>query len=440
MHHNEVINLLVAIGVMLLVGRIFGEFFRKLRMPLVVGEILAGILLGPSIIGKYFPDLSQTVFTTKGNVGMVLGGIGSISVIMLLFVAGTEVELSLIRQQGKAASKVSAVGLLMPLVLGFATGYYFPEWLGGTNNQSTLVFALFVGTAMAITALPVIARTLMDLDLFKTRIGMMIITAAMFDDLTGWMLFSVILGMMHKGTDPYSVLFTIGFTLTFAILMLTVGRWVINRSLPWAQKNLSWPGGVLAFSLGLAFLGAALTEQIGIHAIFGAFIVGIAIGDSVHLNEKTRDIIQQFVTNIFAPLFFVSIGFKVDFIRNFNWEISLIVLLLAIVSKFMGAGLGARWGRLSWRDSLAIGAGMNARGAMEIVLGLIALQAGLINEALFVALVVMAILTSIMAGPFLQYFVTGEMKVKVKLKDILPLITPPKDSGDAPAAGGNPND
>ncbi len=421
MKHNEVINLLVALGVMLLAGRVMGEFFRKLRMPLVVGEILAGIILGPSLIGKYFPALHDTVFTTKGNVGMVLNGIGTISVIMLLFVAGMEVELSIIRQQGKVAFKTSFVGLIIPLMLGFVAGYYFYDYLGGRNNQSAIVFALFVGTAMAITALPVIARTLMDLNLFKTKIGMIIIAAAMFDDLTGWMLFSVILGMLNKGTDPYSIFYTIGFTIAFAVFMLTAGRMFINKSLPWAQKNLSWPGGILAFSLGLAFLGAAFTEQIGIHAIFGAFIVGIAVGDSVHLNEKTRDIIQQFVTNIFAPIFFVSIGFKVDFIQNFDLSISIIVLILAIVCKLLGSGLGALWGRLTLKESLAVGFGMNARGAMEIVLGLLALQAGLITEQLFVALVVMAILTSIMAGPMLQYFITGEMKVNVKISDIIPL-------------------
>ena len=421
MKHNEVINLLVALGTMLLVGRIFGEFFRKLRMPLGVGELMAGVLLGPSLLGQYFPALSDTVFTTKGNVGMVINGIGTISVIMLLFAAGMEVELSVIRQQGKTAFKTSFVGLVIPLILGFIAGYYYYDYLGGRNNQSAIVFALFVGTAMAITALPVIARTLMDLNLFKTKIGQIIIAAAMFDDLTGWMLFSVILGMMHKGTDPYSIFYTIGFTLTFAVLMLSVGRLFINRSLPWAQRNLSWPGGVMAFSLSLAFLGAAFTEQIGIHAIFGAFIVGIAIGDSVHFNEKTREIIQQFITNIFAPIFFVSIGFKVDFIKNFDFSISLIVLLLAIICKLLGSGLGALWGRLSWRESLAVGFGMNARGAMEIVLGLIALQAGLITEQLFVALVIMAILTSIMAGPMLQYFITGEMKVNVKISDIIPI-------------------
>lgn len=421
MNHNETINILVAIGIMLLAGRLFGEFFRKLKMPLVVGELIAGILLGPSLLGKYFPHLNQTVFTTQGNVGLVLNGLGTVSVIMLLFAAGMEVEFSIIRQQSKTALKTSFVGLVSTLTLGYFAGKALFPYFGDGGKSSELVFSLFFATAMAITALPVIARTLMDLDLFKTKIGMVIIAAAMFDDVIGWILFSVVLGMMNNGTTSYEFIYTLGLTLVYAIVMLTAGRIMINKSLPWAQRNLSWPGGVLAFSLGLAFLGAAFTEQIGIHAIFGAFIVGIAIGDSVHLNEKTRDIIHQFITNIFAPLFFVSIGFKVDFIANFDITLVSIVTCIAVVTKLLGAGLGALWGGLTLKQALGVGFGMNARGAMEIVLGLLALQAGLITMPLFVALVVMAVLTSILAGPMLKYLLTGEMKINVKLSDILPV-------------------
>jgi Kef-type K+ transport system membrane component KefB len=290
------------------------------------------------------------------------------------------------------------------------------------NNQNELVFSLFFATAMAITALPVIARTLMDLNLFKTKVGMIIVAAAMFDDLIGWILFSVVLGMMNNGSTSYEFVFTLGYTIAFAALMLTIGRFLFNRSLPWAQRNLSWPGGVLAFSLGFAFLGAAFTEKIGIHAIFGAFIVGIAIGDSVHLNEKTRDIIHQFITNIFAPLFFVSIGFKIDFFANFDWMLVLIVLCIAMGTKIVGSSLGALWGGLKFKQALAVGFGMNARGAMEIVLGLLALQAGLINERLFVALVAMAVLTSIIAGPMLKYLLTGELIIGAAIKEIIPGI------------------
>jgi Kef-type K+ transport system membrane component KefB len=421
MNHEELIYLFICLGTMLLLGRLFGEFFRKLKMPLVVGELIAGILLGPTFLGQIAPKLTQEVFTTQGTIGVVLSGITSISVVMLLFAAGMEVELSIIRQQGKTALKTSFVGLIIPLLLGYFVGREFYHWFGENNSDNVLIFSLFMGTAMAISALPVIARTLMDLNLFKTKIGMIIIAAAMLDDLVGWILFSVVLGMMKTGVGSWGFLYTLGFTLVFALLMLTIGRFVINRFLPWAKRKLSWPGGILAISLGFAFLAAAFTEKIGIHAIFGAFIVGIAFGDSVHLNEKTRDIINQFITNIFAPIFFVSVGFKINFFTNFNLEITLVVLVLAIVSKLLGAGLGALWGGLKWKEAMAVGFGMNARGAMEIVLGLLAMQAGVISQQLFVAIVIMAVVTSIMAGPMLQYLITGEMKVNVNLKELNPL-------------------
>jgi Kef-type K+ transport system membrane component KefB len=420
MLHHEIINLLIAISVMLLAGRLLGEFFRKLRMPLVVGELVAGIMLGPSLLGKYYPYFTENIFTSQGNVGMVLGGIATISVVMLLFAAGMEVEFGIIRQQSGTAFKTSFVGLTTTLTLAFFAGKWLFPYVSGDGKVDQTTFSMFFATAMAITALPVIARTLMDLNLFRTKVGMVIVAAAMFDDVIGWILFSVVLGMMNTGAASHELIYTLGLTILYAIVMLTAGRVLFNRSLPWAQRNLSWPGGVLAFSLGIAFLGAAFTEKIGIHAIFGAFIVGIAIGDSVHLNEKTRDIIHQFITNIFAPLFFVSIGFKVDFFLNFDLTLSLLVLGIAIGTKLLGAGLGAYWGGLSVKESLAVGFGMNARGAMEIVLGLLALQAGLINEQLFVALVVMAVVTSIIAGPMLKFLLTGELQVGTGIKEIIP--------------------
>jgi Kef-type K+ transport system membrane component KefB len=173
-------------------------------------------------------------------------------------------------------------------------------------------------------------------------------------------------------------------------------------SLPWIQTRLSWPGGVLGISLGICFLCAGLTEYFGIHAVLGAFIAGIAVGDSVHLRDEAREIIHQFVTNIFAPLFFVSIGLRLDFLQNFDGKLILIVLLLSYVSKIIGATLGARIGGFSKKESLAVGFGLNARGAMEIILGSLALNYGIIEPPVFVALVIMALLTSLTSAPFLR--------------------------------------
>jgi len=257
---------------------------------------------------------------------------------------------------------------------------------------------------MAVSALPVITRILMDLNLFKTKIGMIIIAAAIFDDLTGWLIFSFVLSLLGQEGEITNIWFTIGMILGFGLFMLIVGRWIINRVLPWIQQNLSWPGGVLSISLGFCFLGAAFTEYIGLHAILGAFIVGIALGDSVHLQEREREIIHQFVTNVFAPLFFVFIGLKVNFIENFDWQLVTLVVFLAMICKVFGASLGAYMGGLTKRESLAVGFGLNARGAMEIILGTLALDAGLIEQKMFVALVVMALLTSMISGPLMKRF------------------------------------
>jgi Kef-type K+ transport system membrane component KefB len=404
--HYENLSLILSIGLLIIAARMFGEFFRKFKMPLVVGELIAGIILGPSLVGNYAPGISEILYTHNTNASIALSGIINISIIMLLFVAGMELNLSLIRQQGKAALSTSVLSLIIPLGLGFVTAYYGYEYYG-RNSTDKVAFSLFMGTAMAISALPVIARTLIDLNLFKTKIGSIIITAAMFNDLIGWVLFSMIMGML-KGSANHSVLLTLLYTVAYAILMLTVVRILINKSLPWAEKNFTWPGGFLSLSLGLAFLGAAFTEFIGLHAIFGAFIIGITIGDSVHVTEKMKDIVNQFVTNIFAPLFFISIGFKVNFLDHFNLQITIIILVLAFVGKIFGGYFGAKIGGLGNKESLAIGFGMNARGAMEIILATLALQANLIGEEVFVAIVIMAVITSIVAGPMMNWLLKGK--------------------------------
>jgi len=260
-----------------------------------------------------------------------------------------------------------------------------------------------MGTAMAITALPVIVRILMDLNIFKSRMGMLVVASAMVDDVVGWLIFSVILGMIGKEGGTMSVFYTTILTVGFVVFMLTIGRGLLNRVLPWVNKKLAWPGGVLSISLALCFLGAAFTEYIGIHAVFGAFIVGVAVGDSEHFSERAKEIVHQFINNIFAPLFFVSIGLRVNFIANFDPLLTLIILVIAFAGKIIGSGTGTKLGGFTWRESLAAGFGMKARGAMEIILGIVALENGLINEKVFVSLVIMALVTSMSSGPLMKW-------------------------------------
>jgi len=415
---QDITIFLLSVAVMLFFSRVIGEFLKKIKQPMVLGEILAGIILGPTIFGALFPELMSNFLVSNSTVNIAFQGITLLAVVMLLLVSGLEVDLSLLARQGKAASLISLMGFIFPFGVGFGAAWFFPVELGIAATKDRLIFSLFVGTALSITALPVVARTLMDLNIFRTEIGFVIIASAMLNDLVGWIIFSLILAMMKGNSSGLMFGSSIIILGLFILTVLFIGRRVFNYILPKFEKVTTYPGGILNLILVLGFLGAAFSESLGVHAIFGAFIVGIAIGDSVHLKEETREIIQQFVTNIFAPLFFVSIGLRVNFIQNFDLGIVLLFLILAFVGKVVGCGLGAYWGGMSKEDSLTIGFGMNSRGAMEIVLGTLAFQAGLIQEKVFVALVIMALVTSLSSAPAMGYFLKRS-KRKINFKDLV---------------------
>jgi Kef-type K+ transport system membrane component KefB len=399
--HNEIISLLTQLGIMLLAARLFAELARKVKQPAVVGEILAGILLGPTLLGTISPEWFDKIFHL-GQSSLVLDGFVQVAVVMLLFIAGLEVDLHIVWQQGRQALFTSFFGLVIPFALGFGMPYLLGNYFSAPDSRTQLAQALFMGISMAITALPVIVRILMDLNMFKSKMGMLVISSAMITDMVGWLVLSVVLTMLGR-TGEMSWFNTLWLTLGFTVLVLTLGRGLINRALPWVNKRMAWPGGVLSISLASCFLAAAFTEYIGIHAIFGAFIMGVALGDSEHLAERAKEIIHQFINNIFAPLFFVAIGLKVNFVTNFDGLLTIIIIAIAFAGKIVGAGLGTRLGGFSWRESIAVGFGMNARGAIEIVLGLVALEYGLINETIFVSLVIMALVTSMSSGPLMKW-------------------------------------
>lgn len=412
LEHIEIVNLLIQLGVMILAARLFGELARRIGQPMVVGEILAGVILGPSILGMINPDIYNLLFPLEGNTGMVLDGIISVSVVLLLFIAGMEVELDLVWQTGRKAVFTSLFALFIPLITGFVVSYTSPDLFGLEEEKNKVVFSLFIGTTLAITALPVIARVLMDLNIFKTKMGMVIIASAMIIDILGWIIFSVILSMMGERGDSISVWQTILFTLLFTLTALTIGKSMINWLLPIINKKFAWPGGLLSIAMVFCFLAAALTEYIGIHAIFGAFIIGVAVGDSEHMTERAKEIVHQFINNIFGPLFFVSIGLYVNFVTSFNLTIVVVLIVIALISKLIGAYIGARLGGLKKHQSLAIGFGMNTHGTLEVILGTIALNSNLITEQVFVAIVIMVIASILISAPLMKYSLSLGKKTK----------------------------
>ncbi|HET6345902.1 MAG TPA: cation:proton antiporter [Myxococcota bacterium] len=399
---QEMALLFLALGVLLAAARLFGELAKRLKQPAVLGEIVAGIVLGPTVLGKVAPSFSQALFPSQGPSTLVLNGFASVAIALFLLVAGMEVSLSSVWRQGRIAIIVSLSGIVAPFGLGFVTAWYGGPALAREPHSDPFVFALFFATALSISAMSVIAKTLMDINLFRSDLGMTIMAAAIFEDFLGWTIFALVLGLMGNPRHGLPVQETIALTLLFAVFVLTAGRWLIDRALPWLQAHTSWPGGVLGFTLSLAFVGAAFTEWVGVHAVFGAFIVGVAMGDSGHLRERTRSTIEQFVSFIFAPIFFASIGLKVNFLSHFDLKVVVTVVVLACIGKVTGCSIGAYLAGMSRREAMAVGFGMNARGAMEIILGSLGLQYGLISQKLFVALVVMTLTTAGLSGPAMQ--------------------------------------
>lgn len=399
MSSHDVTILFLGLAVLLAAAHALGELARRVGQPVVVGEMFAGLLLGPTCLGAIAPNVQHWLFPHEGPAAIALDAVVALAVALVLLIAGLEVDLSSVVRLGRPAILIALAGLLAPLAIGGGLAWLAPEWWGMPPQGTPGAFAVFFGAALAVSALPVIAKLLLDLDLFQTDFGMLVLIAATINNLLAWLAFSVILG---NRSGEHALAYTLTLTIGFVVLTLTLGRWAADKVLVWVQAHLAWPGGVLGFLLLSCLVGAAATEAIGIHAIFGAFLVGVALGDSPRLREQTRHIMHRFVEGILAPVFVAAIGLEVNFIANFRPGLVLRVLALGISVKVIGCWLAGRGGGLGGREAWAVGWALNTRGELGIVLGLLAWQAGVIRERLFVALVVLAVATSALAGPMMQ--------------------------------------
>jgi Kef-type K+ transport system membrane component KefB/mannitol/fructose-specific phosphotransferase system IIA component (Ntr-type) len=407
MHENDVLVFILSLAVLLSVARLLGEIARRLGFPLIFGELASGILLGPTVLGRAAPAAQKWMFP-PGVPQHMLAGYTNVAVVLLLMVAGLEVNLGVVRRRGRSALLTSLMGIAMPLAGGILLGILLPD-SDLVDPHRRGLFAIFIGVALSISALPVVAKTLLDLGLFKTDVGLLVMAAAMVDDLTGWIAFSVLLGPMQGGAmNIHAVLRSIVLTIAFVSIALLVARPILGRVVDKLQvDHHAGPRRVLSLIVLLALFGASFTQWVGIHAVFGGFVVGVVFGDTPKLRERTRVIIHEFVTNIFAPVFFASLGLRADFVASFDLRLCALVFAVASVAKVVGCTLGARVGGIGWRPAAAVGFGLNARGAMEIILALLALEAGLVKEQVFVALVVMALVTSLFSGPAMKAMLRG---------------------------------
>ena len=332
---------LLGLAVLLASAHIFGEAARRLGQPMVIGEMCAGLLLGPTFFGRIAPEAQAWLFPHAGAAATALDGIVILAVTLLLMVAGMEVDLSSVWRQGRATISIALSAAFIPLGVGAAFAWFSPQFWGMPANGQPATFAIFFGTALAVSALPVIAKILLDLDLFQSDFGVLVLVSATICNLIAWLMFSIVLGGEEGGLPIIGV---IALTVGFAVAMLTVGCWLADKVLGWVQAHLSWPSGVLGFMLIAGLLGAAITDAIGVHAIFGAFLTGIALGESPHMREQTRQVVHRFVEGILAPIFVAAIGLEVNFITNFHPYLVPSVLVLGI-SEAQACEVGRTFGQ-----------------------------------------------------------------------------------------------
>jgi Kef-type K+ transport system membrane component KefB len=409
MGHNDLILFSLQICLMLAFALFFGKLMHKLHQPIVLGELIGGIILGPTVIGTLAPGTFEWLFPPSGATIVARDAVLKLGMLFFMFAAGLEVNLAHVRQRGLSIVLTSVLGIAVPFALGFLSVLFFPDLWGISGKIGRLMLALLVGTALSISALAVIVRILNDLNLLQKELGVVIVSSATVNNLIGWSLFSVVLSaIVPDGLPGTSLMISIALVIGFSALILTLGRWAGQRLLNWLQPHLTWSGSFLGAMIVLMLCVATIAEAVGMHAIFGAFLAGVALASHYGEQKQVHEVVYRFAISFFAPIYFVSIGLKANFAVNFDLPLVLFILLIACVGKICGAGLGAWIGGMSKKDALAVGFGMNARGMMEMILASIALEYNLIDQRIFVALIMMALITSMISGPVLQKLVTKE--------------------------------
>jgi Kef-type K+ transport system membrane component KefB len=403
---QELLLLLVQFGLLLAVARTLGEVAKRFRLPSVVGELLAGVVLGPSLLGAVAPRVFHTVFPSRPEQVHLLEALSWLGVLMLLVLTGLETDLELIARKGKGAVGISLGGILLPFVSGVALGFVIPGSFVARADQRG-VFALFVGTAMSISAIPVIAKVLMDMDLIRRDIGQITLAAGMIDDTMGWILLSVVAGLAVRGVvDPASVGKSIASVLIVLGLSLTVGRRLVAALIRAVDNRIGGDMAKITTLILLALALASLTQFLGLEAVLGAFIAGILVGRVRRFDHHVADTFRVVALGIFTPVFFAVSGLRVDLAQLVHPGVFLVaatVLAVAILGKFAGVYLGARLTRLGHWEALSLGAGMNARGAMEIIVATIGLTLGILTPKMYSIILLTAIATSLMAPPLLRW-------------------------------------
>jgi Kef-type K+ transport system membrane component KefB len=399
--HHPLAILLAQIITIIVVARFFGWVFRKIGQPSVIGEIIAGIVLGPSLLGLYFPEFSIALFPIQslGN----LQFLSQIGLILFMFIIGMELDLKVLQNRAKEAIVISHASIVIPFALGIGLAY-FVYYRFAPVGVAFLPFALFMGIAMSITAFPVLARIVQERGIHKTKLGAIVITCAAADDITAWCLLAAVIAIVKAGTF-LSSLYVIGLAIFYVIVMLFVVKPFLKKigELYGTKDNLSKP--VVAIFFLILIISSYTTEIIGIHALFGAFMTGVIMPDITKFRNLFIEKVEDVSVILLLPLFFVYTGLRTEIglINDpYLWKITGFIILVAVIGKFVGSALAAKFVGQSWRDSLTIGALMNTRGLMELIVLNIGLDLKVLTPEVFTMMVIMALVTTFMTGPTLN--------------------------------------
>ena len=400
---------------LLLVGRVLGEGMNRLGQPALFGQLLAGVLLGPSVLGLLLPELRVVIFPDNRTLKAMIDAVSQIGILLLLLLTGMETNLALVQRRRRAVISSSLLGIAVPFACGIALAYALPsDVVPAHENQ--LVTALFLGTALAISSVKIVAMTLMEIGVIRRDIGQLILATAILDDTIAWIIIAVIAGIAaHGRVDLASVGASLAGTALFLAFCLTIGQRLVARLIVWVNDHMTIEMPVITAILVVMLTLALTTDLIGVHTALGAFIAGIMIGQSPILTEHIEGELRGFIIAFFSPVFFAVAGLGMDLRTLMDPTLllfTLAVILVASVGKFGGALIGGRLGGLTTRESLALATGLNARGSTEVIIASIGLTMGALSKELYTMIVAMAVVTTMMMPPTLRW-----MMARVPLGD-----------------------
>jgi K+:H+ antiporter len=438
---HAILLVLLQLSALLTAARIGSEFVKRLGLPTVVGELAAGILLGPTVFGHYFPQAFSALFPPVSEQFHLLEIISWLGMVLLLLLTGLETDIRLLRNLGRTALGASVFGMIVPFAFGFGLGWVMPDRYVAAPEHRT-IFAAFLATAMSISAMPVIAKILLDLDLTRRNIGVVILSAGVVDDTTGWLILSLIAGVATTGNaDLGALALSLGGTVLFVVCAALVLYPILRFAFRIATDRFLSKDTDLVLMIVVTLLCAAVTEMLHVHAVFGAFVAGCVIRQVPRLKEETLHKLESVTFAIFAPVFFGIVGIKVDLWRLDSGSMLLEVLGVATAGKLVGCTVGSLLGGLTLGESLSIAVAMNARGAMELVVATIGLSLGILNQEMYSIVVMVAVTTSFMAPILLRLTmrmvrVTDEEAARMAADEAKGVFDPEKLRVLVPTAGG----